>query len=369
MKFEIDVNALAAELELAAGIAGKNTIIASLSHVLLRAEGSHVTLSATDASNALVSKFPARVEQPGAALLPIADLTRVVKALSGEVTVTEAAERRFEFAAGTARLKLPGLALEDFPSFPATGAVELVTPRARFAEMVRRVIFVQRREEGKAGTFDGMLVRLQDGELMVASTTGVIAAYCRGKADQKGTVSMFLPVHPAQMLQKLMEAGGDDSVIAGRSKGASGQSGLYFTIGNRTLFSTTEERQWPAFERAMEPNKDSGTFEVDSDELALAVRTAAIVAQKGTVKLELTKGSLLASAAGERGDGRRSVAIEYDGKDREAAVNNAFILDYLAAARLDRVHVTLKDAECGIHLRPPQDGDYVYRYTLMPIRL
>jgi DNA polymerase III subunit beta len=367
MKVEIDVNTLIAELEQAAGIAGKNTVIPILSHVLLRAEGEHATLSATDAHNALVSKFPARVAAPGAALLPIAELTRVAKALSGSVTIAEASERWFTFEAGSARLKLPGMALEDFPSFPTTGAVTLIAARGRFAEMVRRVLFVQRRNDGKHGSWDGLLVKLADGELTVASTNGASAALCKSKIDQKGAVSMFVPVMPATLLQKLLEAGGDDTVIAGvQARGSAG--GLFFTVGARTLFAASEERTWPAgVEKAMQPLADSGTFEVDADDLEAAVRTAAIVATNGTVKFSLSKGSLVVAAAGDKGEGRRSAEVDYDGKDREAGVNSAFVLDYLAASRLDRVHVSLYDTQTGIHMRPPQDGEYVYRYTFMPL--
>jgi DNA polymerase-3 subunit beta len=365
MQIEVLADDFLTELELVTQLAGKNTIIPILGHVLLEAAaGNRITLSGTDASTALVTSCAAGVKRPGKALLPASELTRLAKAVAGPgntVTITEDGDRWFVIEAGLTRVRLPGADIDDFPKLPKAGDVGLVAPRKRLADMVRRVLFIPKLRSERAGGLDGVLLRAKTRELTVASTNGASAAYCRCALDQSGELLLFVNTQPAGLLLKLLDSGEGDAVHAGTAL-----HGLYFTVGPRTLYTPTEEMTWPSFEKAMETRPDSAAFDVETADLVAAIRTASIVSTSGAVKLEATSGRLTAVAAGDKGDGRRAVAVEYDGDDRDVTLSSEMILGYLGACGTDSVHLTLLDKDNFIHMKPSVPGEFVYRYSLAP---
>ena len=83
MNIRVDAKALQTELSLALGIVETKATIPILSNLLIRAEGDHLELAATDLEVTLKTRCPAEVTQAGAITVPAKTFGPIVKAFAG----------------------------------------------------------------------------------------------------------------------------------------------------------------------------------------------------------------------------------------------------------------------------------------------
>ncbi len=116
----------------------RNTI-PILANVLLRAEGSELSLKATDLDMEIVDKAPAAVEQPGAATVPAHMLYDIVRKLpdGAEIALDTESGQTMALKAGRARFALQMLPDSDFPDL---NAGELPVAFTLSAEVLKRLI-------------------------------------------------------------------------------------------------------------------------------------------------------------------------------------------------------------------------------------
>jgi glycerol-3-phosphate dehydrogenase len=59
----------------------------------------------------------------------------------------------------------------------------------------------------------------------------------------------------------------------------------------------------------------------------------------------------------------------YNGEPLRVAFNSTFLLDLLGVVKNGNIEIALKDAESAAELRPVDQGEYRYRYIVMPLRV
>src|SRR4051812_43823904 len=107
MKFTTNTQTLAEHLYRVQGVASAKSTMPALAHVLLRAEGQILRLSATDLDLAIEDSFPVDVQTAGSIALPAKSLFEVIKALpAGDVTLVLVENNRVEIKSQKAQFKL-----------------------------------------------------------------------------------------------------------------------------------------------------------------------------------------------------------------------------------------------------------------------
>ncbi|MEM8699650.1 MAG: DNA polymerase III subunit beta, partial [Pseudomonadota bacterium] len=118
MKVSIERAQLLKAMSRAQGVVERKNTIPILANVLLEAEGSEVSLRATDLDIEVIERLPAMVEQAGATTVAAHLLHEIVRKLPDGAQVSLSADPtsgRLDVIAGRSRFSLATLPREDFP--------------------------------------------------------------------------------------------------------------------------------------------------------------------------------------------------------------------------------------------------------------
>ena len=171
MKLTTDRKALLTALELARKVRPGRTFHAVLSNVRLTAEADRLTVTATDLETWAVVPVPATVETPGAACLPIAELTAAVKASPADaVTIETAAEGWTVTVAGAVLSSIDPAEYPETPTVPDDSPGRTV-PTATLADLFNRTAFAVSTNEARPAMM-GLLMEFSKRGLQAVATDG-----------------------------------------------------------------------------------------------------------------------------------------------------------------------------------------------------
>src|SRR6201997_2113991 len=120
MEFTVKKYDLLAELNLTQGVVERKTTIPILSHLLVEAKGSRITITATDLELSIRTSCEANVKKDGAGTIPAKKLLELVRLLpEGEIRFRLLENHWVEIVSDRKKYKLVGMAKENFPALPA----------------------------------------------------------------------------------------------------------------------------------------------------------------------------------------------------------------------------------------------------------
>jgi DNA polymerase-3 subunit beta len=77
----------------------------------------------------------------------------------------------------------------------------------------------------------------------------------------------------------------------------------------------------------------------------------------------------ISSSSSETGESEDSIEVSYTGDALTIGFNSHYLLEFLKASDADEVLLELKDGQSAGQMRPASNGDYKYRYVVMPMRI
>src|ERR1035438_8664841 len=118
MNLTITKEQIIAGLQAAQNVVSTRTTLPILSNVLLRAEDSHLEITATDLDVTVACKVEAKITQPGATSLPVKKLFGIVRELNGEIEIESDDKNIASIRSGSSYFKIHGLGADEFPPLP-----------------------------------------------------------------------------------------------------------------------------------------------------------------------------------------------------------------------------------------------------------
>ena len=370
MEFTVAKVELVKELGLSQGVVEKKTTIPVLSNVLIEAREQEITLTATDLELGVRCVCAAAVKKPGSSTLPsrkLLDYVRLLPDADLHVKVNE--NHSASITCGRSRTRMAGMSRENFPELAKMPAPLAQIPAALLIGLITRTAFAIS-NEGSRYTLNGALVLLKPDSITMVSTDGHRLACIEATHafdGISGQIRALVPKKAMIEIQKLaMEAGAGATVAF-----SSDENQMFFQFGRRLLITRKLTGQFPDYERVL-PRDSERTITVGRDEMAAAVRRVSQFADERShaIRLALSGGELKLSASGsETGESEESVPVEGAGADLQAGFNAQYLLDFMDAVSSEKVHLDLKDEQSAGQLRPAGEGDYNYRYVVMPMRI
>ena len=356
------------------GIVERKTTIPVLSHILLRADGDTIRLSATDLDVSLTSSVTGDVVTNGAIAIPAKKFMEISRAVVGdEVHLQEEEPQWLTIRAGRSRFKIHGMKPEDFPSLPAVDeeyGIEI--PFARMRTMISKVLFAVSADESRF-QLNGALLKLKPGSVEMVATDGYRLALVESGLDGEGHEDQVLV--PRKALQELLRFEGGDSLGYRR-----GEHHLSFRLGRRELICRILEGTFPDYERVIaRDNERDVSF--DRRQLSDAVQRVALLTgdRARAVKLEFAPQQMAVSTANpDLGEAMEEVPCDYEGPEFRLGVNPDFLRDFLSAVETDRVRFEMRDENTqavGFPVPPEgeESGDGAghdrYLCVIMPMRI
>lgn len=211
MNFTIEKESIIKSLKSAASIAGRKTTQPILSFIRLSAEGSKLTLCATDLEMGFQARYAADVPEAGEICLPAKVLYDIVAALpDGPIEFTaDSRPPAMTLRAPSGVYKIPGLKADEFPSMGDLANIGLISVQASdLRNLIHKILYAVSTDESRANLTGGFLKQEGNVLLMVATD---------GHRMAKSTLNMALPEAPGDL--------GKEKMGTGKARGAKGGAG------------------------------------------------------------------------------------------------------------------------------------------------
>src|SRR2546430_1582888 len=370
MEFSVTKSALLNELSTTQGVVERKTTIPILSNLLVEAQGSQLTITATDLELSIPTSCEANIKKEGAGTLPAKKLLELVRLLpEGEIKVKLLENHWVEIVSDKKKYKLVGMAKENFPALPVMPHTLVKIPAAIIENLIRRTQFAISMEESRY-TLNGGLLILKPDLLAMVATDGHRLALVETDHKLAGLNSearVLVPKKAMVEVQRLAANAGEDAQI----EFARDDNHLFFQVGPRLLISRMLTGQFPNYEAVL-PRENKKTVVLERNELNDAVRRVSQLADQRShvVKFAVaTDGVEISASSPEYGEAKETIDKEYKGDPLSIGFNAQYLLDFLSAAAEGPISIELKDEQSAGQMRPLADDQYRYRYVIMPMRI
>ncbi len=367
MKLSVSREAFLARLAIAARGVSTRTAIQALAGVLIKVEGNHVELQATDMELGIRVGLEAGEGQDGVAIVPGRLLLDVVRSLpKDELTIEHrSAQQDVEVVSGSARFHLRTLPPEDFPKLPETPAdTGLSVPADAFVETIGRVAQAASRDETRPH-LTGVLVTASGSDLRMVATDSYrlsVKETTLGSA-LSAELEANVPARTLQELSRIAGAAGADSIGV-----AALENQVVFSVDDVVLSSRLVEGRFPNYQQLL-PESFEHELTLNRAELLEVVRRVGLLAQKNApLRLRFSEGALDVSAqTPDVGEASESLPVPFKGEPLEIGFNPEFFRAGLESAESDELVLKLISPLRPGLIQSGDDGGFLY--LVMPIRL
>lgn len=356
------------------GVVERRNTMPILSHALIDAKGSEITLFATDLEIGLKGQYEATVEKPGQLAVAARKLYEIVRELpSEEVRLVSADHKSVRLEGGKSRFQIMTLPPEDFPSLPVSdGAVELGIDGAAMGELIRKTVFAVGENDARYvlnGTLLTTVTANGKATLRLVGTDGHRLAMAdrpvnapKGKGAPE--VNAIVPKKALMEIRRLLDEKTEGPLSISLSK-----SQCTIHLGGLTLVARLMEGTYPNYHQVI-PKAAATRMTANKVALEGALRRVSLLAREKTnaVKWELSAGRLQLTASNpELGEAQEELPVSYAGDSVTTGFNARYLLDALSVADTEEVSMELRDALSPCVIR--ENGVEDFLCVIMPMRI
>ena len=349
----------------------RNTI-PILANVLLRSDGTSLTLKATDLDLEILEIVPAEVSAAGATTVSAHTLYDIVRKLAdgAEVSLeTDSEGNSLSIRSGRSNFSLQILPEVDFPDltvgeFPVSFSMAGEELRG----LIDRTQFAISTEETRY-YLNGIylhLVTVDEAKMLRAVATDghrLAQAQIPAPSGLDSMPGVIVPRKTVGELQKLLE--GTDA----EAKVELSDNKIRVTIGDVVLTSKLIDGTFPDYARVI-PQGNDKLMKVDRGEFAEAVdRVSTVASERGrAIKLAMSEGNLVLSVNNpDSGSATEELAVEFTSEPIEIGFNAKYLLDIGAQLRSGTAIFRLADPGSPTLIQDDDDANALF--VLMPMRV
>ena len=359
------------------------TSLAVIHNVLFEAEDDAVWISATDLDVSIRVKVPAEVTRPGAITAPGKKLQELTRQLADAPVSLRARGEQLELSCGPSRVRLHGMASEEFPAFPAMDSDQVWTvSESALRSLVEDVGFATSNEESRP-ILNGICWQMEETRMTMVATNGHRLARRRvpSESNQGSTAEFVVPPEGLGHVTRLFDGDGDIKVTRSANM-------LGFRSPTKEVSIRLIEGKYPNYSQVI-PRDNDRIARVDKEAMEAAVRRMAVIASDQTrrVKLHLDDDKVGFEATNpDIGEAKDELPLEYAAEPLQIAFNANYLLEILRhMPRACEVEMSFKSSERAATVQPvaapgrDSDGDGSesdssettddYLCLIMPLRL
>lgn len=349
------------------GVVEAKKTLPILSHLLLEASETGLSIFGTDLDVGIRTTTPSEVLTPGAIALSAKKLYEIVRELpEAPVDLRVQEELNAEITCQRSRFKVKGLPKDEFPARPeiaAEGGLRLAPDTLR--SMIQRTAFAISTDQTRY-TLTGALLQVTATEAQMVATDGHRLAIARVPREQvagDGLAEALLPRKALLEAAKVLrDDGGDVRLVPLGNQVA-------FDLRPTLLVCRLIDGQFPNYQQVLPAVQERG-LGVKKEELVGALkRTSTIIGDRtAPTVLEFKRGRLTVSCVNlDLGEAREEVEVQHADKDLTVGFNARYILDFLAVVDEPEVSIHLNDPLSPALFRPLQGQDH--SCVIMPMRI
>jgi len=370
MQFVVSKQNLQKELGFVQGVVEKKNTIPVLSNILIESVGeTTIRITGTDLDVTIRCDMDAEeITTPGSMCVQARKLFEIARLLpDAPVSFKKEENEWVTVKCDRARFKMVGVARDAFPEVPSFKSAPTKLPAGVIKTFIDRTIFAITQEESRY-TLSGAKFILDNNGARMVTTDGHRLAYVEKKNITKNGNEAIDTLIPRKTLAELtkLTAGFDEEISLGMD-----ENHIYFQIGPRLLISRMLYGQFPNYEMVMPKNNDK-SVEFNSSLLNHAIRRVALMADERShaIRFHLEPNQLIISSQNaEEGEANETLQTDYAGDITDIGFNAQYLQEFLNVIGDAKVAFEFKDGNSQAQLKPSENGDYEYKYIVMPMRI
>jgi DNA polymerase-3 subunit beta len=365
MKFSASRETILKPLQAVIGVVERRQTMPILSHVLLRVEGSKLSVTATDLEVELIAETEVESQAAGETTVPGRKLYDICRALPDGCTVEfSTGAERLTIKAGRSRFTLSTLQAGDFPLVEEiAGEHSLEVSQSDLRWLIDKTQFSMAQQDVRY-YLNGLLLETEGKTLRAVATDGHRLALAEIELGAKAgrDEQVIVPRKGVHELSRLIDAEGTLSVVLGSNH-------IRVDCDGVRLTSKLIDGRFPDYQRVV-PAKAPSVIKADRDVLRHALQRTGILSNEKYrgVRLELDEGSLVMSANNpDQEEATESIEVEYSGGEMEIGFNVNYLLEALGAVDSEQVELHVTDSNSSCLVASPETDKV--KYVVMPMRL
>ena len=368
MQFKIGKMAFLKELSFVQGVVDRKNTLPILSNLLIEAQARDLKIRGTDLEISLSTTCDAEVMEEGAVCIQAKKLFEIVRALpDSDLELKFNGQDQVALICDRSRFRMPWVAKENFPETRDFKGQPIEIPAEMVRTFINRTAFAITNEESRYA-LNGAKFELSGDEVRMVATDGHRLAFIEKKsgfAVNGKKLDVIIPRKALVELSKLC-AETEETVEFGYD-----DNHLYFRVGKRFLSSRLLSGQFPNYELVL-PKDNQYRLVIESNRVAGAIRRVALMADERShlIKFDIAGGQMnITSQASDVGEAGETIPVEYDGAQISVGFNAQYLNEFFNVIQDGQVAFEFKDSNSQAQIRPQADGDYDFRYVVMPMRL
>lgn len=338
MKIEAEKSSLVRILSAVQGVVLKRTSMPVLSNGLLVAEGSSLSVAATDLDMYLRLSADVDVVERGSVALPARELLNRVKAMpDGVVLIHETPNNEVMIKAKTSSrsFTMNAWPVDEFPVIPEPTAdvQEFSLGSSTIGLLIHRTMFSASKDETRA-RINGAFLSLEKTTARMVTTDGHRLTQMEAKIDCVDTaISMLLPLKAVSILAKLANRLG--GVVTIRKS----DSNVFFAMGSTTFSTKLVREDFPAYGRCI-PKPTQKCVRVNRSDLIDSARAMMLASDDDAIAVSFdVSGNTLhiVGSSRTRGDGADELAVSNNAESMRFRINPQYLIDCLEVLECDDV--------------------------------
>lgn len=359
---------LFAVVQSVAGIVERRSNMPVLQNVLIKKDGSHLTLTTYDGEIQLAAGSDLGAGPSVAATTVNArKLAEILRSIEPQQMVTlESDGPKLLVRAGKSRFSVQTLPAEDFPTMVAPGSfsASFTMPQRALRSLLEQVQFAMAANDIRV-YLNGLLMDIDDTKVTAVCTDGHRMALSRATLPEgAGTKRVIIPRKAVLELSGLLANSGEEPVEV-----QLGDTQAKFSFGGMTFTTKLLEGSFPDYNRVL-PKGLPVRITFERAMLLGSLQRAALLTTEKFKGVEMTfaPGALtMQTHNAEQETANEEIGIDYEGAEFTVGFNIGYLRDVLQNIEADTVSFSLRDANSSGLFTDPDHPEFLY--VVMPMRI
>jgi len=365
MKFTCTQENLLQGLSQTTPIAGRNSQLPILQHVLLQAQNNSLHLTSTDLEVGVHTNIGGKLLEEGSVTLPARSFLEYIQQLpsSHPISIEKKGNSIIINTKGF-HAQFPTADPDDFPLLPEGGGGTPVNLDAQdFTRALANTIFAAARDETRP-EIRSVYIQGSGGEVQIAATDSFRLAEEVITSEEQNNFSLLLPLNTAHEVVRLFSHAKSLQIIPHKNH-------VMFYGDGVELSSRLIDGEYPDY-RQIIPSSSNTVITIATAELLRALKTLVVFLPRDSRRVQLTvkpgSGTMLAQVVGsEAGQGDVKLQINGKGEEVTTLVNIQYLLEGVQHIPAKEIELRLINEQDPLMFRPKDDQSR-YLYIVMPIQ-
>lgn len=346
-------------------LAGRNSQLPILQHVLIEVRDGVMYLTCTDLEVGARVVVTGKAETDGSCTVVARQLLDYVQQLPTTNPITiEVKKKKLSITTKGFSAQFSISEADDFPLLPTSPQTQAETLEGRlFCRALSQTIFAAARDEARP-EIHSIFVKGKKGEVRVAATDSFRLAEYVISLDGGGSFSFLLPVATAQEVSRLFGDQDNIDVVTKENLVVFKSEGMY--VSSRLV-----DGNYPDYQQII-PKSFSAQGTVRRDEFLRALKILSVLLPRDSRRVEVSVNPdrdrlELRAEGGEVGSGNVTLRFEGKGSDLKTLFNVHYLLDGVVHNSGEVIDLSFGGESDPVVLRPNKDTvDQLY--IVMPIQ-